>query len=216
MTEPQVAATPEVIAAAARARAAEADLFADPVFDVRDLSLWYGDKQALKQISLQDSAAPHHRLHRPLGLRQVHAPPLPQPPQRPRRRRAHRGRRAASRATTSTPRSIDVIELRKRIGMVFQKSNPFPMSIFENVVYGCASRASPSAACSTRSSSAACAARRCGTKSRTACTRAPSASPAASSSGCASPAPSPPSPRCSCSTSPAPPSTPSPPPRSRS
>jgi phosphate transport system ATP-binding protein len=29
----------------------------------------------------------------------------------------------------------DVIELRKRIGMVFQKPNPFPMSIFENVVY---------------------------------------------------------------------------------
>lgn len=31
--------------------------------------------------------------------------------------------------------SVDVIELRKRMGMVFQKSNPFPMSIFENVVY---------------------------------------------------------------------------------
>src|SRR6185295_18230293 len=31
--------------------------------------------------------------------------------------------------------ALDVIELRKRIGMVFQKPNPFPMSIFENVVY---------------------------------------------------------------------------------
>ena len=31
--------------------------------------------------------------------------------------------------------SVDVIELRKRMGMVFQKSNPFPMSIYENVVY---------------------------------------------------------------------------------
>ncbi|MBX3374763.1 MAG: phosphate ABC transporter ATP-binding protein [Phycisphaeraceae bacterium] len=30
---------------------------------------------------------------------------------------------------------VDVIELRKRMGMVFQKSNPFPMSIYENVVY---------------------------------------------------------------------------------
>lgn len=30
---------------------------------------------------------------------------------------------------------VDVIELRKRIGMVFQKSNPFPMSIYENVAY---------------------------------------------------------------------------------
>ena len=32
-------------------------------------------------------------------------------------------------------RNIDVIALRQRLGMVFQKSNPFPMSIFENVVY---------------------------------------------------------------------------------
>ncbi|MGI2336067.1 MAG: phosphate ABC transporter ATP-binding protein PstB [Dehalogenimonas sp.] len=33
-------------------------------------------------------------------------------------------------------RSIDVVELRKRIGMVFQKPNPFPMSIFDNIAYG--------------------------------------------------------------------------------
>ena len=32
--------------------------------------------------------------------------------------------------------SVDVIELRKRVGMVFQKSNPFPKSIYENVAYG--------------------------------------------------------------------------------
>ena len=32
-------------------------------------------------------------------------------------------------------RDVDVIELRRRMGMVFQKSNPFPMSVFENVVY---------------------------------------------------------------------------------
>jgi phosphate transport system ATP-binding protein len=31
---------------------------------------------------------------------------------------------------------IDVIELRKRVGMVFQKSNPFPKSIYDNVAYG--------------------------------------------------------------------------------
>ena len=30
----------------------------------------------------------------------------------------------------------DVVELRRRVGMVFQKSNPFPKSIFENVAYG--------------------------------------------------------------------------------
>jgi phosphate transport system ATP-binding protein len=31
---------------------------------------------------------------------------------------------------------VDVVELRRRVGMVFQKSNPFPKSIFENVAYG--------------------------------------------------------------------------------
>jgi phosphate transport system ATP-binding protein len=33
-------------------------------------------------------------------------------------------------------RAADVVELRKRVGMVFQKSNPFPKSIYENVAYG--------------------------------------------------------------------------------
>src|SRR5690606_31923362 len=31
---------------------------------------------------------------------------------------------------------LDVVELRARVGMVFQKPNPFPKSIFENVAYG--------------------------------------------------------------------------------
>lgn len=33
-------------------------------------------------------------------------------------------------------RSVDVVSLRKRVGMVFQKSTPFPKSIFDNVAYG--------------------------------------------------------------------------------
>ncbi len=33
-------------------------------------------------------------------------------------------------------KDADVIELRKKVGMVFQKPNPFPMSIYENIVYG--------------------------------------------------------------------------------
>ncbi len=32
--------------------------------------------------------------------------------------------------------AVDVVELRKRVGMIFQKSNPFPKSIYENVAYG--------------------------------------------------------------------------------
>ena len=33
-------------------------------------------------------------------------------------------------------RNVDVVNLRKRIGMVFQRPNPFPMSIWDNVAYG--------------------------------------------------------------------------------
>ena len=33
---------------------------------------------------------------------------------------------------------VDVVALRRRVGMVFQKSNPFPKTIFENVAYGLA------------------------------------------------------------------------------
>ena len=33
-------------------------------------------------------------------------------------------------------RNVDVVELRRRVGMVFQKSNPFPKTIFDNVAYG--------------------------------------------------------------------------------
>ena len=33
-------------------------------------------------------------------------------------------------------KDIDVVEIRRKIGMVFQKSNPFPKSIFDNVAYG--------------------------------------------------------------------------------
>src|SRR5690606_10645559 len=33
-------------------------------------------------------------------------------------------------------KAIDVVELRKKVGMVFQKPNPFPMSIYDNIAYG--------------------------------------------------------------------------------
>lgn len=33
-------------------------------------------------------------------------------------------------------REVDVVELRKKVGMVFQKSNPFPKTVFDNVAYG--------------------------------------------------------------------------------
>jgi phosphate transport system ATP-binding protein len=33
-------------------------------------------------------------------------------------------------------RSVDVVDLRKRVGMVFQKPNPFPISVFDNIAFG--------------------------------------------------------------------------------
>ena len=33
-------------------------------------------------------------------------------------------------------KNVDVVELRKRVGMIFQKSNPFPKSIYDNIAYG--------------------------------------------------------------------------------
>ena len=33
-------------------------------------------------------------------------------------------------------KNVDLVNLRKRVGMVFQRPNPFPMSIYDNVAYG--------------------------------------------------------------------------------
>ena len=92
---------------------------------------------------------------------------------------------------------MDVVALRRRVGMVFQKSNPFPKSIFDNVAYGLQdqrhrpSRSElPRARGDGRSGGP-----RSGTRSRTACARRRSGSPAASSSGSASRGPSRSSPR---------------------
>ena len=66
----------------------------------------------------------------------------------------------------------DVIELRKRVGMVFQKSNPFPKSIFENVAYGPRILGVVATAPIWKASwSGACAAPPCGTRCTTGCTR---------------------------------------------
>ena len=64
--------------------------------------------------------------------------------------------------TNLLARDVDPIEVRMRIGMVFQKPNPFPKSVFENVAYGCACAASARAGASRRRSSRRCRTRRCG------------------------------------------------------
>ena len=47
-----------------------------------------------------------------------------------------KGERARWTATRSTAQGIDPVALRRRVGMVFQQSNPFPKTIRENVAYG--------------------------------------------------------------------------------
>jgi phosphate transport system ATP-binding protein len=60
---------------------------------------------------------------------------------------------------------VDVIELRKRVGMVFQKSNPFPKSIYENITYGLRIQGQKNKArLDEVVEKSACAARRCGTR----------------------------------------------------
>ena len=58
----------------------------------------------------------------------------------------------------------DVNELRREIGMVFQKPNPFPMSIYDNIAYGPRTHGIKTAPGSTRSSKSPCAARPSGTR----------------------------------------------------
>ena len=63
-------------------------------------------------------------------------------------------------------RNVDPVEVRRRIGMVFQKPNPFPKSIYDNVAFGPA-RARAEARPRRAHRVAACAAPRSGTRSRT-------------------------------------------------
>jgi phosphate transport system ATP-binding protein len=105
-------------------------------FDIRGLSLWYGDKQALSDISMK---VPQKRITAFIGPSGCGKSTLI---------------RCLNRLNDLIPSvrtegdvlfegeslfgpGVDVNLLRKRIGMVFQKSNPFPKSIWENVAYGC-------------------------------------------------------------------------------
>ena len=84
---------------------------------------------------------------------------------------------------------VDPVEVRRRIGMVFQKPNPFPKSIYDNVAFGprvAGYKGKMDDLVEERS-----AARRSGTRSRTSSSSRARRCPAASSSGCASPARSP-------------------------
>ncbi|MCL4222524.1 MAG: phosphate ABC transporter ATP-binding protein [Phycisphaerales bacterium] len=107
---------------------------ADAVVEVKDFTLWYGSTKALYSIDLRIPRKGVTALIGPSGcgkstlLRSIN--------------RLNdlvdgvrvEGQMLLNQSPVYAP-DVDVIELRKRLGMVFQKPNPFPKSIFENVVY---------------------------------------------------------------------------------
>jgi phosphate transport system ATP-binding protein len=106
----------------------------EAVLDIQNFNLWYGEKQALYNISMPIPRGKVTALVGPSGCGKSTL-----------LRCVNRMNDLIDSVSIQgdmelggesiTDRGVDVIELRKRMGMVFQKPNPFPMSIFENVVY---------------------------------------------------------------------------------
>jgi phosphate transport system ATP-binding protein len=106
-----------------------------PMVSIETLSLWYGEKRALKDISM---AIPQQRITAYIGPSGCGKSTL--------LRCLNRmndlidGVRIMGKirvgGTDIYDPALDVTELRKRVGMVFQKSNPFPKSVYDNVAYG--------------------------------------------------------------------------------
>ena len=107
----------------------------DPIVEVDNLNLSYGDKPALIGISLK---IPKHKATAFIGPSGCGKSTL--------LRCFNRLNDLIDSSTTTgdivinglniTGNNVDITDLRKRVGMVFQKSNPFPKSIYENVAYG--------------------------------------------------------------------------------
>ncbi|MFG0283740.1 MAG: phosphate ABC transporter ATP-binding protein PstB [Phycisphaerales bacterium JB039] len=106
----------------------------EPILEVRDFNLFYSAKQAIFDVSMDVPRGRVTSLIGPSGcgkstlLRAVN-----------RLNDLIAGVRVEGDMILNNrqvyARDVDVIDLRKRIGMVFQRPNPFPMSIYENVVY---------------------------------------------------------------------------------
>ncbi len=106
----------------------------DPVLEIEHFNLWYGSAQALHDVTLP---IPKGRITAMIGPSGCGKSTLLRSVNRLNDLidsvRIDGTMRLAG--DDIYGRGVDVISLRKRMGMVFQKSNPFPMSIFENVVY---------------------------------------------------------------------------------
>lgn len=101
----------------------------------RDLNLFYGEKHALKGISLEIGENEVTALIGPSGCgKSTYLRTLNRMNDTIQNCRIEG--EVFMDGVSVYDKNVDVVELRKRIGMVFQKSNPFPKSIWENVAYG--------------------------------------------------------------------------------
>ena len=107
----------------------------EPQIEVKDLNLWYGDKQALKNISINIPKNSVTALIGPSGCgKSTFIRCLNRMNDLIKNCRIE-GKVLIDGEDIYGP-DVDVVELRKQVGMVFQKPNPFPMSIYDNVAYG--------------------------------------------------------------------------------
>ena len=107
----------------------------DPIIKAENLELWYGEHQALRSISMDIMPQKICALIGPSGcgkstfLKTLNRMNDLVPNCRIQGRISFKGEDIYADGT-------DVTELRTKIGMVFQKPNPFPMSIYDNIAYG--------------------------------------------------------------------------------
>lgn len=104
------------------------------LFDINNLDLYYGDFQALKNINL---ALPEHEISAFIGPSGCGKSTLLKTLNR--MNDLVEGCKITGEVKltgTDIYKDIDVNDLRKRVGMVFQKPNPFPMSVYDNIAFG--------------------------------------------------------------------------------
>jgi len=101
----------------------------------KNLNLWYGDKQALKNINMGIPEKKITALIGPSGCgKSTFIRCLNRMNDLVDKARVEG--EVLYEGTNISAKDIDVVEIRKKIGMVFQKPNPFPMSIYDNIAYG--------------------------------------------------------------------------------
>ncbi|AKB13001.1 MAG TPA: phosphate ABC transporter ATP-binding protein PstB [Methanosarcina thermophila] len=106
-----------------------------PQIEAENLSLWYGEKQVLKNISIKIPRNSVTALIGPSGSgKSTFIRCLNRMNDLIKNCRVE-GKVLIEGKDIYAP-DVDVVELRKKVGMVFQKPNPFPMSIYDNVAYG--------------------------------------------------------------------------------